>query len=349
MRVGFVVNDVATEHPEYTTTRLAMAANNREHEVWLIGVGDLAHDPSGSVTARAHGPAKEKTYRSLASFLSEIQGDDGRSEKIDVGELDILMLRNDPAEDALDRPWAQTSGVLFGQLAEASGVIVVNDPVHLADAINKTYFQHFPEEVRPLTLISRDGADIKDFISDQGGKAVLKPLQGSGGQGVFVVGGDDSMNVNQIIETITRDGFVVAQEYLEEAVDGDVRMFVMNGRPLEVDGKFAAFRRVNDSGDPRSNMHAGGKARKVKVGGDMLRMVDMVRPKLINNGMFLVGLDIVGSKLMEVNVFSPGGIGSASGLHEVDFASVIVKALESKVELRNSYGRNLTNVALATL
>lgn len=348
MNIGFVVNDVATEHPQYTTTRLAMAANKREHEVWHIGVADLAHDPGGSVTGRARGPAA-KSYRSLSSFLEDIQGSEGRQERIDVSDLDVLMLRNDPAVDALDRPWAQTSGVLFGQLAAASGVIVVNDPVHLADAINKTYFQHFPDEVRPRTLISRDEGDIKEFISEQGGKAVLKPLQGSGGQGVFVVGGDDSMNVNQIIETITRDGYVVTQEYLEEAVDGDVRMFIMNGEPLAIDGKYAAFRRVNESGDPRSNMHAGGKAKPAKVTDEMLHLVDMVRPKLVKDGMFLVGIDIVGSKLMEVNVFSPGGIGSVSALHEVDFASAVVDALEKKVELRHAYGETLTNVSLATL
>lgn len=348
MRIGFVVNDVATEQPEYTTTRLAMAAHNREHEVWLIGVAELAHDPDGSVTGHARGPGS-KAYRSLASFMGDIQGNEEQGRRIDVTELDVLMLRNDPAVDALDRPWAQTSGVLFGQLAAASGVIVVNDPVHLADAINKTYFQHFPEEVRPRTLISRDESDIKDFISEEGGRAVLKPLQGSGGQGVFVVGGDDSMNVNQIIETITRDGYVVAQEYLKEAVDGDVRLFIMNGEPLAVGDKYAAFRRVNESGDPRSNMHAGGKAKAAKVTDDMLHLVDMVRPKLVGDGMFLVGIDIVGTKLMEVNVFSPGGIGSVSSLHEVDYATTVIEALEKKVELRRAYGKMLTNVALATL
>ncbi|HEX2154522.1 MAG TPA: glutathione synthetase [Acidimicrobiia bacterium] len=348
MKIGFVVNDVGTENAQYTTTRLAMAAHNREHEAWLLGVADLAHDPDGSVTGHARGPVVGKTYRSLTTFLADIQDSDGQ-DTIEVSDLDVLMLRNDPADDALDRPWAQTSGVLFGQLAAAAGVIVLNDPVHLADAINKTYFQHFPEEVRPRTLISRDEDDIKEFIADQGGRAVLKPLQGSGGQGVFVVGGDESINVNQIIETITRDGFVVAQEYLEEAEAGDVRMFVMNGDPLQIDGKYAAFRRVNESGDPRSNMHAGGKAKSVKVEGNMLELVEIVRPKLINDGMFLVGLDVVGSKLMEVNVFSPGGIGSAGSLHEVDYAVPIIEALERKLMLKESYGSALTNVALATL
>ena len=239
--------------------------------------------------------------------------------------------------------------MLFGQLAVALGVIVVNDPVHLADAINKTYFQHFPEEVRPRTLVSRNGVDIKDFVKELGGKAVLKPLQGSGGQGVFLVDGKKGQNLNQIIESITRDGYVVTQEYLKAAEKGDVRFFVMNGMPLEVDGHIAVFRRVNEDDDVRSNMHVGGKAEKVKVTEEMLEVVEMARPKLISDGMFLVGLDIVGNKLMEANVFSPGGLGSASALYEVDFASAVIEALEQKVAISASYGPSLSNAALATM
>ena len=349
MKIGFVVNQVGTELPQYSTTRLAMAASNREHEVWLMGVGDLAQNPEGQVVAKAHGPAK-KTYRSLKTYLADVQSEsDGQLEAVVVDDLDILLLRNDPADDSQDRPWAQTSGILFGQIAASNGVMVFNDPVHLADAINKTYFQHFPEQVRPKTLISRDIDDIKDFISDCGGRAVLKPLQGSGGQGVFLVDRGGKLNVNQIVETLMRDGYVVAQEYLEAAEDGDVRLFVMNGAPLEVDGQHAAFRRVNENEDVRSNMSAGGEAKPVKMTEEMLKLVEMVRPKLVQDGMFLVGLDIVGDKLMEVNVFSPGGLGSAGDIEEVDFASAVIEALERKIMLRDAYGDSLPNVALATV
>ena len=348
MRLGLVVNQVDTEKPEYSTTRLALAAKKRGHEVWLMGVGDLSHDDSGTVMARARGP-KDKSYRSLKNFLSDIQDPENPAELIPVDDLDVLMLRNDPAEDATERPWAQAAGVLFGQLAAAAGVIVVNDPVHLADAVNKTYFQHFPEEVRPRTLISRTPGDIKDFVKQLGGRAVLKPLQGSGGQGVFLVAGKKGQNLNQIIETITRDGFVVVQEFLKEAERGDVRLFVMNGRPLEVDGKVAAFRRVNAGDDVRSNMHVGGSAEEARVTDEMLEVVNLVRPKLINDGMFLVGLDIAGDKLMEANVFSPGGLGSAGSLYEVDFAGAVIEALERKTEIRASYGLSLPNEAIATL
>ena len=346
MKLGFVVNRISTEQPGYTTTRLAMTANRMGHDVWLIGVDNFAHDPNGSVTAMAR-TAPAKNYRSLKAYLENIQSDEA-VEQLVVDDLDVLMMRNDPAEDVAERPWAVTSGVLFGQLAMSRGVLVVNDPTSLADAVNKTYFQHFPEEVRPRTMISRDPAAINNFIEEMKGSAVLKPLQGSGGAGVFLVSAKESPNLNQMIEALSRDGYIVVQEYLAAGKDGDTRLFVMNGQPLERDGQYAAFRRVNESSDMRSNMHAGGQAQVAKVTDEMLHMVDVVRPKLLDDGMFLVGLDIVGNKLMEVNVFSPGGLGSSQQLYDVDFTQPVIEALERKVELRRSYP-NLDNARLATL
>lgn len=346
MKLGFVVNRVATEQPGYTTTRLAMTATRMGHEVWLMGVDDFAHDPDGSVTATARS-APAKSHRSLKAYLEKVQSDEA-VERLVLDELDVLMMRNDPAEDATERPWAVISGVLFGQLAMSRGVLVVNDPTSLADAVNKTYFQHFPEECRPRTMISRDPEAITDFIQELKGSAVLKPLQGSGGAGVFLVSAKESPNLNQMIEALSRDGYIVVQEYLAAAKDGDTRLFVMNGQPLERDGQYAAFKRVNESADMRSNMHAGGEAHPAKVTDEMLHLVELVRPKLIEDGMFLVGLDIVGDKLMEVNVFSPGGLGSSQQLYEVDFTQPVIEALEHKIELRRSYD-NLDNARLATL
>jgi glutathione synthase len=178
---------------------------------------------------------------------------------------------------------------------------------------------------------------------------VLKPLQGSGGSGVFLVDLKKEPNITQIVEAIARDGYVVAQEYLPAAKDGDVRMFVMNGRPLEVDGVCAAFRRRPGETDVRSNMSAGGSAEAVKVTDEMLQLVDAVRPKLLADGMFLVGLDIVGDKLMEVNVFSPGGLGSCQALYDVDFGPAVIEDLERKTRIRGDYGPEMTNAQFATI
>lgn len=348
MRIGFVVNDVATEQASYTTTRLGMTAVNHGHEAWTLGVGDFVYKPDGSIHANARAVAG-KDYDSLQKYMEEIQGDDARQEQVSLDDIDVLMLRNDPSEDTAERAWAQTTGILFGQLAAQRGTIVVNDPSNLANALNKTYFQHFPEEVRPKTCISRDPEEIKEFIAAQGGRGVIKPLQGSGGSSVFLVRKADAPNLNQMIDAVIRDGYCIAQEYLPAAKEGDVRLFVMNGRPLEHQGKYAAFRRVNKTGDMRSNMHSGGESEAVEIDEDALRLVEMVGPKLIADGMFLVGLDIVKDKLMEINVFTPGGLGSAQQATGVDFAEIVIADLERKVRGKKYYGRNISNVQIATM
>lgn len=345
MKIGFVVNDIATEDPRYTTNRLALAAKDLGHEAWYMGIGDFAYEPDGTLSTKARA-GQAKSYRSLQRHLSDVQKPDVE-EVLGLDEFDVIMLRNDPADDAETAPWRNNAGVAFGQLIASSGVLVVNDPTSLANALSKAYFQHFPEVVRPRTLISRDEEMIEAFIDDLGGKAVLKPLQGSGGAGVFLINRKEAPNLSQIIEAISRDGYVVAQEYLPEAVRGDVRMFVMNGEPLMHEGEYCAFRRSNKTKDIRSNMSAGGKAEKVRVTDEMLAMVDVVRPKLVSDGMFLVGLDIVGDKLMEINVFSPGGLGSARELYEVDFAPAIIGELERKVRIRHHYSE-IDNRTLAT-
>lgn len=348
MKTAFVVNDVMTEKAVFTTTRLAMAAMKMGHEVYYLGVGDFLYAPDGSIQAHVRS-ANDGTYESAKEYLDALQDEDKESERISLDSLDVVMLRNDPSEDGAERAWAQTSGILFGQLAAARGTIVLNDPFSLADALNKTYFQHFPEQVRPKTCISRDIRDIKAFIEEHNDKVVIKPLQGSGGQSVFLIGEDEKANLNQMIEAVVRDGFCIAQEYLHGAVDGDVRLFVMNGRPLMKDGQYAAFRRRNDTGDARSNMHSGGHSEAVEVTDTMLELVEMVRPKLVHDGMFLVGLDIVDDKLMEINVFSPGGLGSSQNATGIDFSEVIIRDMERKVKYRSYYGSSMKNQDIASL
>ena len=259
------------------------------------------------------------------------------------------MLRNDPSSDAVKRPWAQSAGIIFGRMTIRHGVIVLNDPNGLAKATNKLYLQYFPEEVRPGTLITRNRDEIKVFAKDHGGTIVLKPLQGSGGQGVFLVRPDDMPNLNQMIDAISRDGYVIAQEYLPAAAEGDIRLFLMNGAPLRYKGKFAAFRRVRSGDDMRSNVHAGGKIQRAVITDDIIRVAEIVRPKLVADGMFLVGLDIVKDKLMEINVFSPGGLGSAQKFEGVNFSHAVIHALERKVQYSCYYQRKFENVDMATL
>ncbi len=347
MKIGFVVNDIATEKPVYTTTRLAMTAARLGHDACLMGLRDFGYEPDDSLSAIVASGNSGKAYRSVERYLEDVQT--ATRERVELNDFDVIVLRADPAMDAAESSWANTAGLAFGHLLADSGVLVVNDPRSLADAMSKAYFQHFPEVVRPRTMISRDEDRVRQFIEELGGRAVLKPLQGSGGAGVFLVNMKEEPNITQIVEAIARDGYIVAQEYLPAAKDGDVRMFVMNGRALEVDGVYAAFRRRPGETDVRSNMAAGGRAEAVKVTDEMLQLVDAVRPKLLSDGMFLVGLDIVGDKLMEVNVFSPGGLGSCEALYDVDFTPAVIADLERKAGIREHYGSRLPNIQLATM
>ena len=348
MNIGFMVNDIETEGAVFTTTRLAMSANNQAHDCWHIGAGDFAHDAEGRVLALARS-APKRTYKSAAAFLSALRGRAARVERISVDELDVLMLRSDPSIETGARVWARTAGIDFGRVAVRKGVVVVNDPNGLAMAANKMYFELFPEEVRPRALISRDRREIRRFIRDEGGTAVLKPLRGSGGRGVFLVRPDDEPNLNQMVDAIIRDDYVIAQEYVPAAAEGDTRLFLLNGRPFRYKGKYAAFRRVRSGGDMRSNIHAGGSKEQARIGDTELKLAEIVRPKLVQDGMFLVGLDIAGDKLLEINVFTPGGLGSARLFEKVNFARGVIDALERKVDYMRYYHRNFDNAEMCTL
>lgn len=348
MRVGFVVNDIATEQKGYTTTRLGMTAVNQGHEAWVMGVGDLLYDPNERIYAHARS-VSGKNYKSNEVYLNELKGAKAKKERICIDELDVVMLRNDPSDDAVNRPWAASAGIVFGRMAMRGGAIFLNDPNGLAKATNKMYFQGFPEEVRPATLITRNRDEVRAFAKAYNGNVVLKPLQGSGGQGVFLVKKDDLSNLNQIVESLTRDGFIVVQEYLPAAAEGDTRLFVMNGQPLRYKGKYAAFRRTRAGDDMRSNISAGGSIAKATIDDTALRIAEIVRPKLVADGMFLVGLDIVGDKLMEINVFSPGGLGSAQKFEKVNFTQAVIDSLQRKVQYGEFYRRNFDNVDMATL
>lgn len=350
MKIGMVVNDIGTEKADYTTTRLAITATNRGHEVWYMGVADFAYGGDERNHARARS-VPQRRRRSGCAYLRELMGKEARAEYIVVDDLDVLLLRNDPAEDVIDRPWARLVGINFGRLAVHHGVLVLNDPDGLGQAVNKMYLQYFPEKVRPRTLISSDRDDIKAFIREEGGHAVIKPLFGSGGRNVFLVRPEDRPNLNQMIAAVSREGYVIAQQYLPEAVHGDTRLFLLNGRPLMHRGRYAAMRRVrrDGDGDMRSNITAGAEAERTEVDDRVLEVAEMVRPKLVEDGMFLVGLDIVGDKLMEINVFSPGGLGLAAQLEEVDFSRVVIESLERKMEFVKHSRQAIDNVKMATL
>jgi len=346
MKIAFIINDHTTEHPNFTTPALGFAAYKRDHEVFFIGVGELAYASDGHLLARCK-TISGKNFKTTETFFKALQKEEFT--RITSQELDVLFLRNDPSDEINERDWAQNAAFVFGEIATQDKVLVVNHPSSLAGAVNKMYFQHFPEIIRPKTIITRDHLEIKEFFKEQKQKMILKPLQGSGGKNVFMMDKKNEHNLTQTIDAICRDGFVIAQEYLPEAKNGDTRLFLMNGEPLQVDGQYAIMQRVNAKGDIRSNIHAGGKPAKVKMTDQILELAEIVRPKLVQDGMFLVGIDIVGDKLMEINVFSPGGLSVMRNMYQIDFSTEIIKSLERKVRYKNMYKNYLFNSRLAML
>lgn len=348
MRIAFLVNTLETERPTFTTTSLALAALSRGHDVLYVAPGDFILRPDDALMLRA-ADFTEARPKKPETLLRALTAPERERTLVNVEEVDVLFLRNDPSEDADSRPWAAHAGANFGRLAAERGTIVVNDPCGLALAQDKLYFQDFPASVRPTTLISRDIEEIRAFIEKHPDGVIIKPLQGSGGKNVFRIATSTESNLNQIVDGVGEVGYLIAQGYLPKASEGDTRLFLMNGRPLRRGDVYAAFRRVPAKGDVRSNLHARGTPKPANVTKEMLAIAETLRPKLVEDGMFLVGLDIVGDKLLEINVFTPGGLQTIRELCDVDFCEDILDSLENKVEIRKTYRGALSNRILSTL
>jgi glutathione synthase len=328
MRLAFFVLDVATEIDEYTTTRLARAAVQAGHEVWYVGVGDVEYgEPAEQLSARGRA-AELNEHDTLESFMKRIKERD--SELIVLDDLDALFLRNETVDDLQERPWASPLGVVFGQMLKARGVTVVNDPTFLVRATSKLYLEEFPETIRPRSLVTRDPEAIERFVTKVG-HSVVKPLYGAKGRNVFVIEDADEANLAQMTEAVLQDGYALVQEFIDGGEDGDARIFLLDGQILERDGKRAAFRRVPTGNDPRANISKGGRSVPLEIGDAERGIVEAMSEKLVADGMYFVGIDVIGDKVVEINADSPGGMQSVERLYEVDVCPTVIEALERRV------------------
>ncbi len=327
MRLALFVNDVAVEDPEYTTACLARAAAQGGHEVWYVGVEDVEYRGSdGQLCARAHAAQFEKDD-TLETFVERIKGCD--AERIVMDDLDAVFLRNESIDDMHNQAWASPLGVVFGQMLKARGVTVVNDPLSLVRASSKLYLEEFPEKVRPRSLVTRNAEAIERFVTEVG-HCVVKPLYGAKGRNVFVIKGDDEPNLAQMTEAVLQDGYAIVQEFLDGGEDGDARILLLEGQILERDGKPAAFRRVPDGNDSRANLSKGARPFPLEIGDAERGIVDTIGKKLVDDGMFFVGIDVIGDKLVEINAESPGGMLSVERLHGIDLCPTVIEALRRR-------------------
>jgi glutathione synthase len=330
MKVAFLVNEVVTEVDEYTTTRLARAAAQCGHQVWYVGVGDAELGNDGQLVARASTATFTKGD-TLQGFMGRVK--DRSTERVVMDELDAVFLRNESLEDLQDRPWASQLGVVLGQVLKARGVTVVNDPMSLVRATSKLYLEEFPEKIRPRSLVTRDPEAIEKFVAEVG-HSVVKPLYGAKGRNVFVIEDVSESNLAQITESVLQDGYAIAQQFVEGGADGDARIFLLEGRILEKDGTLAAFRRVPTGNDPRANISKGGRPRPLEIGDAERGIVEAMSEKLVADGMFFVGVDVIGDKVVEINAESPGGMQAVERLYEIDVCPTVIEALERRVGSR---------------
>ncbi|MCB7480348.1 glutathione synthetase [Christiangramia sediminis] len=347
MKICFVLNDVATEK-NGTSTALMSMAHQRGHEVYAMGVGDFTFHHNEPISINAVSVPKSFKSKSPQKFLEALQEKKNKPKKINSSKLDVLFIRNNPTEEE-GRQWAEQAGVAFGRMIQQHDVLVLNDAYALSHAfIDKLYFEELPQEIKPDSIITRDKDQLLDFWEKQDKKMVLKPLEGSGGQDVYLIDKHEK-NVNQIIDHLSSQGYVIAQEFLPAVKDGDVRVLLLNGKIMEKDDKKAIIRRVAGEGEFRSNFALGATADSSDLTPEMQRIVDLTAPKLIRDGLFFVGLDIVKDKLIEINVLSPGGMEHFKDIGLPPFTDYVIEAIERKVEYKNMYKGQLSNRTLATM
>ena len=334
MRICFVVNSVRTQRPTYTTAHLAFAAHRRGHEVALVSVDDLSHGDDCIVfgeIARVTG-----TERDAAGFVRALAATDTSHERARLNDFDVIFLRNNP--HVTDGAGVRFNPAIeFGRRLKRAGVMVVNDPDGLMRAGSKMYLAGFPAETRPRTLTTRSPERVRAFLRELDGPAVIKPLYGYGGQNVFFVARGETANLAQIISAVQSEGYLIVQEYLPAAERGDKRVLMVGCVPLQIGERVAAYRRVHPKDDMRNNMHVGASRRACKLGAAERGLCDLIRPRLVADGLYFVGLDIVGDKILEINVFAPGGINNMNELYGVDLGDAAIADLERKLKLRGAY------------
>jgi glutathione synthase len=210
------------------------------------------------------------------------------------------------------------------ELINPAKTLVINSPQGLREANEKMYTLQF-HQVMPETVVSQDKSIIRQFVEEKK-FAVLKPLGGKAGEGILFLDPSDR-NFNSIIEVSTQHGRepVMIQQYLPEAKDGDKRIIMLNGEPI------GAVNRVPTGSEFRGNMAVGGRVEKTNITQREREICAAVGPKLRDNGLYFVGLDVIGGYLTEVNVTSPTGIREIDRLNNTNLGKQVIQWLEKAI------------------
>jgi glutathione synthase len=290
-----------------------LEAEARGHEVYYMELGDLS----------IRGAVPEARFRrvSVARATPHYRfGDEGAGP---LAGFDAILMRKDPP---FDMKFFFATHLL--SLVDESKCLVVNHPLGLREANEKLYALKFPGLIPP-TLVSASIERLKQFMNDQGGEMIVKPLDGCGGSGVFYLQRRDR-NTNALLEAATNNGAnpIMAQRYIPEVRKGDKRVMVLDGEPL------GALLRIPREDENRSNLHVGGKAAKTALTARDREICRVMAPSLKQLGLYFVGLDVIGGYLTEVNVTSPTGVQEINGLNDVQLEKQIIDFIERKARKR---------------
>jgi glutathione synthase len=286
----------------------------RGHRLWCMEQSDLAWRNGGVVG-----------YARPLSLTGDLHDwyRTGEAVATPLARFDAVLMRKDPP---FDMEYVFSTYLL--ELAEAAGAWVVNRPRALRDFNEKLACARFPQFIPP-SLVTRRHDLIRAFLEEHG-DVILKPLDGMGGAEVFRVRRDDP-NFNVIVETLTRHGArsVMAQRYLPDIVKGDKRVLVIDGEPVPY-----CLARIPKPGETRGNLAAGGKGVAQPLSARDREIAQSLGPTLKAHGLLLVGLDVIGDYLTEVNVTSPTCMVEIAQQTGFNVAGMMIDALERGAALR---------------
>ena len=315
MKLLFVADPLAT-FKTYKDSTFAMMreAARRGHELLACEPEDLMWQRGGRVSA----PLRSFTLTGDAHDWFAPQGEPTVTALADV---DAVIMRKDPPFDS--EYFYATH--LLGQ-AEREGAKVFNSPSALRDHPEKLAILEFPQFIGP-TLVTRSEADIKRFHAEHK-DIILKPLDGMGGMGIFRVG-PDGLNLGSIVETLNKGGAetVMVQRYLTEIVKGDKRILVIGGVPVPF-----SLARIPQGSEIRGNLAVGGKGVAQPLSARDREIAEAIGPVLAARGLLLVGLDVIGDCLTEINVTSPTGFQEITQQSGFDVAKTFIDALEAALK-----------------
>jgi glutathione synthase len=293
-----------------TTFALMLEAQRRGHRVLYLEQGDLEVD-DGKVCARV----REITLRREQGHHAELSP--AHSVVLD-DRIDVVFQRKDPPVDA---DYITATQIL----TLCKRALVLNRPAGILSANEKLYALHFPQ-LMAETRVTRSIPELIDFLAKVGGEMIVKPLSGRGGEGIFHVRHDDR-NLFSILEQSTRFGtqWTMAQRYLPEVRAGDKRILLLEGEPL------GALLRVPAERETRANLHVGGRAVATTLDADDRRIAEALRPWVERDGLFFVGIDVIGGRLTEVNVTSPTGLQEINTLDGVSLERRVLERVEARI------------------